>query len=37
MSDSHTKLIGIWKMVSFDVEDKESGEEMGSGHDNGLI
>ena len=26
MSDSHTKLIGIWKVVSFDVEDKESGE-----------
>ena len=25
MSDSQTKLIGIWKVVSFDVEDKESG------------
>jgi len=24
--DNHTKLIGIWKMVSFDVEDQESGE-----------
>ena len=26
MSDSHAKLIGIWKVVSFDVEDQESGE-----------
>ena len=26
MSDSHTKLIGNWKVVSFDIEDKESGE-----------
>ena len=26
MSDNHTKLIGIWKVVSFDVEDKEDRE-----------
>ena len=26
MSDEHAKLIGIWKMVSFDVEDQESRE-----------
>ena len=26
MSDNHANLIGIWKMVSFDIEDKESGE-----------
>ena len=26
MSDNHTKLIGIWKLVSFDDEDQESGE-----------
>ena len=26
MSDDHTRLIGIWKMVSFDVQDQESGE-----------
>ena len=26
MSDNHTKLIGTWKMVSFDVEDQESGK-----------
>jgi len=26
MSDNHAKLIGIWKLVSFDVEDQESGE-----------
>ena len=26
MFDNHAKLIGIWKIVSFDVEDQESGE-----------
>jgi len=26
MSDIHSKLFGIWKILSFDVEDQESGE-----------
>ena len=26
MSDDRTKLIGIWKLMSFDAEDQESGE-----------
>lgn len=25
MSDTHSKLFGIWKILSFDVEDQESG------------
>ena len=26
MGDNHSKLVGIWKIVSFDVEDQKSGE-----------
>jgi hypothetical protein len=26
MSDNRSELVGIWKMVSFDIEDQESGQ-----------